>query len=728
LKNFNFLKRPFVKSQILLLSAIVAVAILTPGCQLPAVPNTPPSKIDTIPSISASDPVPSQTFTLPSIIPSNNVVSSLTSIQYPPLYPEKVDIQSGSLLATTNFEFSSHKDSISTELRWDKSIGRQGKISFNDKLIEFRQIGQKTYIKGMYVQTLSDSSIVNRQYSLPVYLYEKYAPFILNGIRNAEQNSDEIIDGMECLRYQGTPDNAMKIDSLTWRFITDSSYEAKIQHLQESSALLNRIPGQADIWLGTRDHLIRQIRLSFEIPPEFKDLPDYPDYPHKYSFEIKYTDFNQPQNIVAPVVSSGEMLPGWVPLFSGPQNAVLSLSSTHNISDNDLAHLLINYEVRVYNNAFANGNSNENTAKNVRVIIYSLAPRLGEPGIEIVAKAIEKFNRFTEKKESVEKDSVDLLPYEEANFQATLEYDVKQISKDDLAKLLDNYDKPQAVIIYTSPNGEDYNAFGFDYTELERLSAPKTTETVIPTVIPPIIPPDSNTLADFELKGGLRLVFQADLSSISKDQQSNAIDAGTVIIRARLDALDIRSRLIQKLGNNRIQVDLPGYKEMDSAFENLGRKAVMEFGELVTDSKDPAIKWNNSLGSWKPATAALNGQQVELTSDYFKNDIRVDFGTFGPTLLFEWNSDGSILSREITTRLCNNNHAQLGIFFDGKPLLGADDEPIAPSVVGIIIDKGEIDGLDKNEASILSSMINAGRIAVPLSLVDQKIIPPSTTR
>jgi preprotein translocase subunit SecD len=81
--------------------------------------------------------------------------------------------------------------------------------------------------------------------------------------------------------------------------------------------------------------------------------------------------------------------------------------------------------------------------------------------------------------------------------------------------------------------------------------------------------------------------------------------------------------------------------------------------------------------------------------------------------MFEWDKVGSQLSEQITSRLYPDKKP-LGIFEGDQPLLDENDRPIAPSVQGVITDKGQIEGLSLSEATRLSQQLNAGILPVPL--------------
>jgi preprotein translocase subunit SecD len=229
-----------------------------------------------------------------------------------------------------------------------------------------------------------------------------------------------------------------------------------------------------------------------------------------------------------------------------------------------------------------------------------------------------------------------------------------------------------------------------------------------------------------DLKGGVHLVYQADLSGVDPADREAALDSDIAAIRNRVDVFGVSEPVIQREGTDRILVELPGISDVDRAKAVIGQTAILEFGEIATDPNDPNIKWRDVNGSnWKPATGTLNGQQVPLTSGYFLDNTYLSTDNLGRLLLnFQWDKDGSVLSEEITTRLYNNSHAPLGIFSGNSPLLGDDGKAITPSVNGIITDKGVIEGLSQAEASQLSKLLNAGRIQVPLTPIYEQTVSP----
>jgi len=224
-----------------------------------------------------------------------------------------------------------------------------------------------------------------------------------------------------------------------------------------------------------------------------------------------------------------------------------------------------------------------------------------------------------------------------------------------------------------------------------------------------------------DLQGGAHLIYQADLSQVESGTGAEAVNGAIAVIEKRVNALGVSEPSIQRLGEDRIVVDLPGITEMEKAKKLIGQTAILEFGELMEEGEGEA-KWTDDLGNWKPTTAVVDGEEKELTSAHFKENTYVTTDNLGRVILvFEWDDTGSKMFEQITTRLMNK---PLGIFLGNQPLLGEDGRPIAPIVRSVITNRGQIEGLSYKEATELSKLLNAGRIPVPLNLIREQTLSP----
>ena len=239
-----------------------------------------------------------------------------------------------------------------------------------------------------------------------------------------------------------------------------------------------------------------------------------------------------------------------------------------------------------------------------------------------------------------------------------------------------------------------------------------------------------NVRLGLDLQGGVHIVYQADLSAVESGGEDAAMDGAVAILQNRVNPLGVTEPVIQRLGSDRILVELPGLSISDAEKERLARVDILQFGELTTDNA--SARWTAyyydratgviTEGKWKPATAVIDGEEKELTSRYFKNNTQVGRDNMGQLELhFEWNGEGSALSKEITTRLIDQ---PMAIFDGDNPLLGEDGRLIAPYIQSTITDRGVITGLSLNDATLLSQQLNFGRLPVPLKIIEDEEVSP----
>jgi len=85
-----------------------------------------------------------------------------------------------------------------------------------------------------------------------------------------------------------------------------------------------------------------------------------------------------------------------------------------------------------------------------------------------------------------------------------------------------------------------------------------------------------------DLQGGIHVVLRVKMEELDEPAREDAIDRAIQIIRNRVDGLGVTEPQIQKQGNDRIIVDLPGYTDVSRAEELIGQTALLEFKLLET--------------------------------------------------------------------------------------------------------------------------------------------------
>jgi preprotein translocase subunit SecD len=219
-----------------------------------------------------------------------------------------------------------------------------------------------------------------------------------------------------------------------------------------------------------------------------------------------------------------------------------------------------------------------------------------------------------------------------------------------------------------------------------------------------------------DLEGGSQLLYEADLSM----KASNVTDAeamASVIdkIQRRVDSYGVTEPVIQKLGSDRISVQLPGVKDIDEAISLIGETALLDFREQEVD--------NSGNTTWVIAKAiGSDGQEKELTGRYLKPNTIVTLNqvTNRPQIAFEWDKEGAVLFTEITSR---NLNKPLGIFLDNE-LISA---PIVQAVIGAegVITNDAWTVNDLSEPKTLAIQLNSGSLDLPLTIIDQRDVDAS---
>ena len=219
-----------------------------------------------------------------------------------------------------------------------------------------------------------------------------------------------------------------------------------------------------------------------------------------------------------------------------------------------------------------------------------------------------------------------------------------------------------------------------------------------------------------DLKGGSQLLYEADLSK--KDPSITDTEAMASVIdkiQRRVDLYGVAEPVIQKLGTDRILVQLPGVKDIDEAVRLIGEVAELDFREQKLDASGNT--------TWVIAKAAgSDGQEKELTGKYLKPNATVTLDQVNnkPQIAFEWDAEGAVLFRQITSR---NLNKPLGIFLDNE-LISA---PIVQAVIeakGVITnDAWTVNNL--NEPRTLAIQLNSGALDLPLTIIDQRDVDAS---
>lgn len=190
-----------------------------------------------------------------------------------------------------------------------------------------------------------------------------------------------------------------------------------------------------------------------------------------------------------------------------------------------------------------------------------------------------------------------------------------------------------------------------------------------------------------DLQGGVHVLLETDTESVD----SEVMQRTQAIIERRVNGLGVTEPIIQRQGERRIIVELPGIQDQQQAIDTIGKTALLEF-------TDP------------------NGNTV-VTGAYLKN-AQLGNDQFGrPAVDLEFNDQGAILFGQLTTNYVNQ---QSWIMLDEEVLQVVNiREPILGG-------KAQITGIGSyEEAKNLTIMLNAGALPVPLKVVQTRNVGPT---
>ncbi|OPB29865.1 protein translocase subunit SecD [Bartonella sp. WD12.1] len=299
-----------------------------------------------------------------------------------------------------------------------------------------------------------------------------------------------------------------------------------------------------------------------------------------------------------------------------------------------------------------------------------------------------------------------------------MEVDVKTLKRDQLRTVLDNVRtklREQKIRISNMRIIEDDIIIVIsDPTQNQKAV------TALETLIMPIQNSFGTTTNDIAISTQNENIRVTLTESGIKDRIKNTVEQSLEIIRRRIDQIGVAEPAIQKVGTNRIMVQLPGLQDPKQLRDLLGTTAKMTF-HLVPSNVDvntPPIGVSILPGYTDENQHYAIYDQIALDGNVLK-DARAGFDPQMPgraIISFTMNSIGSKIFAEITRKNINRPFA---IVLDNKVLT-------APVINGVIPNgQGQITGnFDIKEASTLAALLRAGSLPAPLIVIEERTVGP----
>ena len=194
-----------------------------------------------------------------------------------------------------------------------------------------------------------------------------------------------------------------------------------------------------------------------------------------------------------------------------------------------------------------------------------------------------------------------------------------------------------------------------------------------------------------DLQGGTHVVLEAEDTDIAK-VNDDAMNRVVTIMEKRVNALGLTEPIIQREGERRVIIELPGVKDPDAAIQTIGKTAMLEF----KDEDGNTVLTGTDLKDAQASTNQQSGQNV---------------------VNLEFSDEGAKKFADLTTK---NVGRTIAILLDGEVLT-------APNVREPILGgKAEISGQKSLEgAQNLAVVLRSGALPVKVNIIETRTVGPS---
>ena len=231
-------------------------------------------------------------------------------------------------------------------------------------------------------------------------------------------------------------------------------------------------------------------------------------------------------------------------------------------------------------------------------------------------------------------------------------------------------------------------------------------------------------------------VPQAEMAQIA----SGAIEQNLTTLRNRVNELGVAEPIIQRQGEDRIVVELPGVQDTAEAKRMIGATATLEYRAVVDGNALDAATTGRIPPEAKlyrdrrGAPVLLNKRTIVTGDQMVKADAATDQNGL-PAVSVTLNSVGGQRMFDFTSANVNKPMAvvyteripQVTVV-DGKEVRSfrVKEEVISVANINGVFGKNfQTTGLEKSEAESLAKLLRAGSLAAPMDFVEEYVIGPS---
>lgn len=238
-----------------------------------------------------------------------------------------------------------------------------------------------------------------------------------------------------------------------------------------------------------------------------------------------------------------------------------------------------------------------------------------------------------------------------------------------------------------------------------------------------------------DLRGGTQIVLEASATE-EQDLNDDTMSRTLEVLRRRVDQLGVSEPNLQRSGDERILIELPGVTDPDEALEVIGRTAQLTFHpveEVVATPEGGNNENEDELVLPDESGASLRLGPVALTGDAVgEAEAVVDTQTGSNwSVSIEFRDEGGQQWEQVTgDAACaqpGSPQRRVAIVLDERIISSPEVDQAVECDVGI--SGGEptsiTGGFTQQEAQDLALLIRAGALPVPVEVVEQRTVGPT---
>lgn len=225
-----------------------------------------------------------------------------------------------------------------------------------------------------------------------------------------------------------------------------------------------------------------------------------------------------------------------------------------------------------------------------------------------------------------------------------------------------------------------------------------------------------------DLVGGVQVLLEADLPA-DTEISSSSMDTAREIIESRANGmLGVGEAVVQRVGDRRISVELPGEADPQKAIDVIGETGQLEFVDLGKISDQEAVDLRGqTLVTDYPSRPNVTGRITVYHTVMIGSAIQTvgtQIDNFGESeVVFTLNAEGTRIFADYTSA---NVGSYLAIVLDKEVIS-------APRVAGAITSgSGSISGsFTLESASNLATTLRYGSLPIPFTVSQSRTVGPS---